>query len=152
MVESDIRKYLKENGLPKIACFTNMAPSKRDRAISENYFNYVCYSVDNINQKAEFLMKIYLTGTSKVPFDVLIESCENCLLKRQFSFIAIQGAQYNRLNHVINYISQNKRKINRRYPLLVALNCTNGLLEKISIPENAIADKIRKNTLVLKVK
>jgi hypothetical protein len=67
---------------------------------------------------------------------VFIATVEDCLVERQYGYVFLRFTDKNAARETLKFISNNKKKINRKYPLLLRIICDEGCLIKEDMPEN----------------
>lgn len=152
-IKKVLNKYLKENNLSKVACLTNYSPNEYDKKYLIEDFNYICFCVSDFTEQSRTLFLKYCKGYKRISFNVVISSIEQSLLDRQFGYVFIKCKSKDEVEQKIHYISVNKQKINRNYPILLRMICEADNIGCLSLPENIkIEDELSANDLMLQVK
>jgi len=148
-IQQVIKAYLRENYLPKIACFTNNPPNHYDRRFLLENFNYICFCVHNNIEKSRFLLLKYLRGYKKVSFDVVVGTPQVWLQCRQFGYIHLNCEDMIAAYEMIEHIARNKVSINRRYPIIVRLKSKQITEPLANLPHNTKLKEMLSNRDIL---
>ena len=121
-----LNQYLIDCSLSKIAYFTNRMPTKSDSENLSAFFSYICFCTSNLSKLSSFLFNKYWARFIKVPFDVFVLPFEECVTARQYNFINLKCENLEDAERKVYFIKENKRLINRNYPILIRLNIKSG--------------------------
>lgn len=133
-VQSILTAYLTENHLAKTACVTTCHPAGGERGSLAGNFNYICFCAPSSFHRIEFLFLAYVHGYRRVDYDVLLAPIEDCLTRRQFGFVWLTFSSHSDAHETIGYVVANKERINRRYPILLRIECRD--LKMPELPKN----------------
>lgn len=149
-VKKCIQEYLSCHALSKVACITNISPKRHDPLIIGQYINYVCFCVLSQKHKSEILDLAYRYGLRSLDFDVIVASPEECLKMRQFGYLDFQLDDVTHANDLLQYIIENKKKINRQHSILVRIRCT-GLADIDFADKATIKARIKEGDRVFEI-
>ena len=144
--------YLAECSLNKIAFFTNFIPSKNESVNLAPYFSYICFCAFSRVEQSYILFNKNWSKFKRVPFDVLVSPIRECIVSRQYNFISIKFDSNDKAKKFLLFITNNKHRINRNYPIIVRILVeSNDLCSSLGNSEFDVVCELSYSDVVIKI-
>lgn len=136
IIKEAVSHYLITYQLSKVAYLTNCQPNKNDNKYLLHDFNYICFCLSDYNALSRTLFLKYKYGYKKIPFDVLVGEITTALHKRPFGYAWFTKRDSAEIATLVQYVSEQKAKINRKYPILLRVSSIRDHIEHSIFPVN----------------